>query len=183
MSVEAMRQNGHASRIRRGRGAVSNLIPLNGMVRYRSGILIFSPQELLHANRRAWKLISHFNQVENGSVCEGCPEPVCKLRNAVQAALAHRRAANIWEPFELKHILFESSRKVLVRGFGLADRNAHHDSRIVIVLEEFGSRQEHSDSQRQVTGRSQERRDAMILGSAQLGSDRGVFNVCTWGSP
>ena len=38
--------------------------------------------------------------------------------------------------FELKRVIFESERKILVRGFGLADRNSHDDSRIVIVLEE-----------------------------------------------
>ncbi len=34
---------------------------------------------------------------------------------------------------------------MLVRGFGLADRNLPDDSRIVILLEEIGHRQAHKD--------------------------------------
>jgi hypothetical protein len=34
-------------------------------------------------------------------------------------------------------------RKILVRGFGLANQNSYDDSHIVIVLAEVGRRQEH----------------------------------------
>jgi hypothetical protein len=43
----------------------------------------------------------------------------------------------------LKRVIFETERKILVRGFGLAGPNSHDDSRIVIVLEEVGLQQEH----------------------------------------
>ena len=106
-----------------------------------------------------------------------------ELRNAIQAALDHRRDANIWELFELKRVLFEARRKILVRGFGLADRDSHDDSRIVIVLEELGLRQERCEPESPVIGPSQERRVAAILGSAQPGSDRGVFDARMYGTP
>ncbi|BFU90727.1 MAG: hypothetical protein NTAFB01_19140 [Nitrospira sp.] len=78
---------------------------------YRSGILIFSRREkLLHANRQALKLTGHLDQVEIGTVCEIHSAPVHELRDAIQAALDHRRAANIWEPFELKRVLFGAKR-------------------------------------------------------------------------
>jgi hypothetical protein len=57
--------------------------------------------------------------------------------------LDHRRQANIWEIFELNRVFFETERKILVRGFGLADRNSCDASRVVIVLEELSRRQEH----------------------------------------
>jgi hypothetical protein len=84
------------------------------------------------------ELTSHLDQGEIGAGCEVPSTPVCELRNAIQAVLDHRRAANIWELFELKRVIFEARRRILVRGFGLANQKSHDDSRIVIVLEELG---------------------------------------------
>ena len=80
--------------------------------------------------------------------------PLRELRNAIQEGLDLRRAANIWEPFELKRVLFEGRRRILVRGLGLSDRSSHDDSRIVIVLEELGLQQESRALERQMTVRS-----------------------------
>lgn len=63
---------------------------------------------------------------------------VRELRVAIQQGLDSRRDANIWELFELRRVRFEARRRILVRGFGLADRHSFADSRIVIVLEELG---------------------------------------------
>ena len=161
MRGETMRQRGHVSQMRRGQGSTSNPSPQHDIEHYQPEILMFSRgQKLLHVNRRALELTGHLDQAENGTVCEIHSAPVRELRNAIQAALDHRRAANIWEPFELKRVLFEEKRRILVRGLGLADRSSHDDSRIVIVLEELGLRQEHSEPQRQVMGLSQERKSA-----------------------
>jgi hypothetical protein len=182
MNGQAVKQGEDVSQMGRGQETASESIPLNDWAHSRSGILIFScRQRLLHANRRALKLMGHLDQAEIGTVREVHWVPVRELWNAIRAALDHRRAAHLWEPFELKRIIFEKRRRILVRGFGLADRNSHDDSRIVIVLEEVGFRQERSESQRQAMELSQKRRGAAILGSAQLGSDRGVFDVCLYG--
>jgi hypothetical protein len=114
--------------------------------RARPGILIFSrARQLLHINSRALELTGHLNQAEIGPVHDIRSTPVRELSAQIQEKLDHRREANIWEIFELKRIIFETGRKILVRGFGLADRNSHEDSRIVIVLDEVGHRQEHKD--------------------------------------
>jgi hypothetical protein len=88
---------------------------------------------------------------------------VYELRDAIQAALDQRRDANILELFELKRVFYEASRKILARGFGLSDRNAPDNSRIVIVLEESGPGQDFSQPERQAMGPSQERGGAAIL--------------------
>lgn len=143
MGNETIGQSVQVSRTPSGQGLVSAPIPLNDLKRYRPGILIFSRrQTLLYLNRRALELIGPLDQAEIGAVCEIPSTPVCELRNAIQAALDHRRDANIWELFEMKRVLCESRRRILVRGFGLADRKSHEDSRIVIVLEELGLSQE-----------------------------------------
>ena len=72
-----MRQGDHVSQMRRGEGAISELIPLDERGHYRSGILIFSRREkMLHANRRALKLTGHLDQAEIEPVCEIHSAPV-----------------------------------------------------------------------------------------------------------
>lgn len=184
MSTGIMRQHEPVARARLRQGAASEPIPLNGRAHYRPGILIFSRrQKLLHASRRALELTGHLDQSEIGPVHEIRSVPVHELRYMIQAALDHRREANIWEIFELKRVIFEERRKILVRGFGLADRSSHEDSRIVIVLEELGLRQELSEPVRLAMGPSHEGDGPVVRGSAQRGSDRGVFDTCMYGAP
>lgn len=155
MSGETIRRRNLILRMQRGRGAISEPIPLNDRACYRPGILMFSRrQQLLHLNRRALELTGHFDQAEIGRACEIHSASVLDLRNAIQTALDHRRDANIFELFELKRVLLGARRRILMRGFGLADRNSHDDSSIVIVLEELDHRQERSEPLRQAMGRS-----------------------------
>jgi hypothetical protein len=94
-------------------------------------------------NSQALELTGHLNQTEIGPSHDIRSASVHELSAQIQETLDHRREANIWEIFELKRVIFETERKILVRGFGLADRNSHDESRIVIVLEESGHRQEY----------------------------------------
>jgi len=113
-------------------------------VRARPGILIFSrARQLLHMNSRALELTCRFDQAETGLATMMLSRLVSELRVQIQDTLDNRRQADISELVELKRDMVESGRKILVRGFGIADRNSHEDSRIVIVLEEIDHRQEH----------------------------------------
>lgn len=179
MGNETISQSGQVSPTSSGQGSVSAPIPLNDRKHYRPGILIFSRrQTLLYLNRRALELTGPLDQAEIGAVCEIPSTPVCELRNAIQAGLDHRRNVEIWELFELKRVLVEARRRILMRGFGLANRNSHEDSRIVIVLEELGLPQERCETGRQVSGLFQDRRGDAVRGSAKRGASRGVFDAC-----
>ena len=137
--------DGSASYVRHGHG-LSSCEPgtKEASARSRLGILIFSRgQQLLHMNSRALELTGHLNQDEIGLVQDLRSAPVRELSTQIQEMLGRRKEANIWEIFELKRVIFETERKILVRGFGLADRNSYDDSHIVIVLEEVTCRQEH----------------------------------------
>jgi hypothetical protein len=134
MNGGTMMRDGDESHMCRGQG-LSSLEPSakNAFHRPTVGILIFSlGQELLHMNRGAFELIDHLSDSEIASV-----------NDMIQEALNRWNKANIWEPFELKSIVLEARRKILIRGFGLADRHSYNHSRIVIILEEIGLRQEH----------------------------------------
>lgn len=172
MSGGVLREHGHVSEIRLGQGVASDSIPLYGRGQYHPGVLIFSRrQKLLHASRRALELMDQLDPSELGPVREIHSTAVQELRHAIQAALDHRRVANIWEIFELKRIIFEVRRTILVRGFGLADPKSYEDSRIVIILEELGARTELSETGRLSMAPSQESAGAVVQGSAQLGFD------------
>jgi len=146
MRGETMKQPGQVSQKWRGQGSASEPCLQHDTEYDQLGIVIFARgQKLLHVNRRAKGLTGHLDLTEIGTDCESDSAPVHELRNAIQEALDQRRAANIWEPFELKRVIFEANRMILVRGLGLADRSEHGDSRIVIVLEELGPRQARSE--------------------------------------
>jgi hypothetical protein len=154
-------RDGRESHVRREQGwSFYEPSAKGASARSRPGILIFSRrQQLLHINSLALELTGHLNQAEIKSVHDIRSAPVRELSAQIQETLDYRREANIWEIFELKRVIFETERKILVRGFGLADRNSHDASRVVIVLEEVGRRQEHkaqptkSRKTRQVTNR------------------------------
>ncbi len=145
MNDRTVIRDGHESHVRHGQG-LSSPEPgaKSASVRSQPGILIFSRRrQLLHMNRRALELTGYFNQTEVGPVNDILLVPARELSAQIQEALDSHKEANIWELFELKRAIFEAGRKILVRGFGLAGRNSHDDSRIVIILEEVGLRQKH----------------------------------------
>ncbi len=133
-------RDGHESQVWRGQG-LSSGEPSGESASVHSlpGLLLFSHRgQLLHMNRRASDLIGHLNQA--GIVPDNDVRSVSvrELLAQIQETLAHRKTANIWDAFELKRVIFEVGRKILVRGFGLANQDSYNDSRIVIVLEEVG---------------------------------------------
>lgn len=104
------------------------------------GILVFSrSRQLQYVNRRALELTRTTGQAmtELGSIA--LPSRLLALRDQIQESLDDRLRDNIWEPFEVCRVVSESGQRLLLRGFGHPDREASHDSRIIIVLEEFRS--------------------------------------------
>ena len=120
---------------------LSSSVPNTENVFQRSGpgILVFlRGQPPVHLNRRALELTGQFDQAGAGPATTTLSRLVSELRVQIQDNLDNRRKADIWGLFELKREIVESGRRILLRGFGLADRNSHDGSRIVIVLEEVG---------------------------------------------
>ena len=151
MRGDTIRQRGHKLRMRGAQRSVSEGGLQNDIEYSQPEVLMFSRgQKLLYMNGRESGVTGRLDYAA----------PLRELRDAIQAGLDLRRAANIWEPFELKRVLFEGRRRILVRGLGLSDRSPHDDSRIVIVIEELGLQQEGGVPERRMTVRSRERRYA-----------------------
>ncbi len=160
MRGDTMRRRGHMLRMRRGQGSVAGRSPESDIGYHQSEVLMFARgKKLLHLNHRAVGVTGRLDHSVS----------LRELKNSVQTALDLRRAANIWEPFELKRVLFEGKRRILVRGLGLSDRSPHDDSRIVIVIEELGIQQNGGVLERQMTVRSQEKRHIGDSGISQRG--------------
>lgn len=101
------------------------------------GIVVFSRTiQVLHVNRRALELAGRISEVEIGSVRSLLSTPVFGLYVQVLEALNSRIAASIWDPFEVRRVVGEPGRRVLLRGYGLPDRNSSDCSRVVIILDE-----------------------------------------------
>ena len=162
---------------------VSKLNLLNDPMRGRLGILIFSSfQKRLHTDRQVLELLGRLDEPECAIAFATHVAPVCELRDTIQATMDHRRAAGIWESFELKRVFFEPTRKIVARGFGLVDRNSSNDSYIAIVLEELPLRPKHSEPQAPTLRWFQDKDGMATRGSAQLGSAHGVFDVTMRGA-
>lgn len=83
-------------------------------VRSEPGILIFSRRpQLLHMNPRASELTGRFDRAETRSATLALSRLVSELRVQIQDNLDGRIEANVWEPFELRRLMFEFGRKRL----------------------------------------------------------------------
>jgi len=168
MNDEAWIRDGHEQQERHGQ-RLSSAAPNTKSASHSSspGILVFSHRrQLLHMNRRALDLTGHLEQAETGPPTMTISRLVSQLRIQIQDILDSRVEANVWEFFECKRVMVESGRTVLLRGFGLPNRNSSEHSRVIIILEEVSLQQER--------GTSQEHATLMIMGQNDSGrrSDR-----------
>jgi len=112
-------------------------------------------------NRRALDMAGYLNQAETGPATMTLSRLVIELRVQIQDTLDSRRGANVWELFELKRFTVESGRKILLRGFGLPNRNSIDHSRVIIILEEVSLEQERAASQARAKVQSPDRQGAV----------------------
>jgi hypothetical protein len=145
MNDGAVLRNGHESHLWRGQGlSFPEPSAVSASMRTQPGILIFSrKRKLLYMNHRASELTGELGKAKTTPATMTLLRLVSEHCIKMQDILDSRKAANIWELFQLKHVVFEAGRKILLRGFGLANRHSYDDSRIILVLEEIGLRQEH----------------------------------------
>ena len=112
------------------------------------GIVVLAPpMRVLHINQPAWELIRRITHVKDGN--EGSrramgllPMSIRQIGAEIFATLRERNHAKDWERFEIKRVLSAANQRVLVRGFGVPDRNGRGYSRVVLLLEAIGRRKE-----------------------------------------
>ena len=157
-------QDGHESPLQPGPGFFSSgASGKSASVRSEPGILVFSRrQQLLHMNSRASELTGRFDRAETKSATFtlALSRLVSELRVQIIDTLDSRMEAKVWELFELKRFMSECGRKIVLRGFGMPDRNSIDRSRVIIILEEVRLQQEHGASQAHAKVQSPDREGA-----------------------
>lgn len=141
--------------------------PTDNLADQRAGagiVVLSSSMQLLHMNRQAAELSKLINMTENGGTppkaAHGVlPSALTELCAELLKALQVRTEAKDWEQFEVKRIAGNPNQPVLLRGFGLPDREGVQHARLVITLEELGRRQQLNTDQAkerfQLTNREQ----------------------------
>jgi hypothetical protein len=120
----------------------------NASERSQPGILIFSyGQKLLHMNRRAMELTGHLDPMETGPGTDIPLISIQEFRVMIQQTLDQRKEAGIWGSFESNGTVFDVARKLLMRGFGIANQDSYDHSRIVIVRDEIGHQSDNRSRQ------------------------------------
>lgn len=134
------------------------------------GVLLLSPtMRLIHMNRQAGELAKRIEPVTNGNAARGVlPTALTQLGAEIQKRLQSRTEDEDWDQFELRRLAGTPQRPVLLRGFGLPDRNDRHQSRILIIMEEVGRQKEgvteHPKKRFQLTDRQWAVVDSLLKG-------------------
>jgi hypothetical protein len=97
-------------------------------------------RQVLHVNGRALELMVQTGPVVKGPLRVVLSPPVIELHTKVEALLASRIAAKVWEPFDVKRLIGEPTRILQLRGFALLNRHATEHSHILILIEDVSLR-------------------------------------------
>jgi DNA-binding CsgD family transcriptional regulator len=108
------------------------------------GILLFNASpRLVYMDGQARSLCARINFNQTGLAANGVfPSDVMLLSQEIADAIQARGSTNDWTPFEIRRLAGNHQEPVLLRGFGLPQKNECGDGRILIVMEDVSSRKE-----------------------------------------
>jgi DNA-binding CsgD family transcriptional regulator len=116
----------------------------NGIAGLRGGpglLILSTDNRLLHMNRRGWELFRHISdsQTVTETVKAGgmLPTAVTEICGEIQTLLKAQLGSKDWEQLEVRRLVGDPARPILLRGFGLPGS----DSRVLIVMEVMGRRE------------------------------------------
>lgn len=116
----------------------------NGIAGLRGGpglLILSTDNRLLHMNRRGWELIRQISdsQTVTETVKAGgmLPTAVTEICGEIQTLLKAQLGSKDWEQLEVRRLVGDPARPILLRGFGLPGS----DSRVLIVMEVMGRRE------------------------------------------
>jgi DNA-binding CsgD family transcriptional regulator len=116
----------------------------NGIADLRGGpglLILSTDNRLLHMNRRGWELIRQISdsQTVTETVKAGgmLPAAVTEICGEIQTLLKAQLGSKDWEQLEVRRLVGDPARPILLRGFGLPGS----DSRVLIVMEVMGRRE------------------------------------------
>src|SRR5205823_10280428 len=85
-------------------------------------LMLTSSMQLLYRDRRSWELCAQINKHQSGKAANGVlPPAVADLCVKIMKALQVRPEAKDWEQFQLRRIVGDPKRPILLCGLGLPD--------------------------------------------------------------
>jgi len=105
-----------------------------------SGILVFTTSlQVLHRNPQALELSQRISQAETGTASsDRLPKAVTDLCHEVRSGLQIRIDAEDWAQFQVRRLIGDGYKPVVLQGIGVPDRGGLSRSRILIVMKEAG---------------------------------------------
>ena len=105
-------------------------------------LMLTASMQMLYRDRRSSELCSRINRYHNGKAANGVlPPAVVDFCAEIRKALQERTAARDWEHFQIKRVIGDPARPVFLYGLGVPDRNGMQYSRILLIMEEIGRRE------------------------------------------
>lgn len=141
-------------------------VHMENIAEQRSGpglIVMSSDLRALHMNRQAVELCREIGEGTPGKPpVEGLPAPVRELGADVRSMLQARTEAKDWEQLQVRRLVGDTRRAVLLRGVGLPDQAGLAYGRIIIIMEEVGRRQESSTEDAKARFNLTDREEAVV---------------------
>ena len=101
------------------------------------GLMVLTPQlQTLHMNRQAVELCRELAQGASGaSAAAGLPRPVHDLATDIRSMLQIKTEAKDWEQLQVRRLIGDTRRAVLLRGYALGRIDAILDALLAFVEE------------------------------------------------
>jgi len=155
--------------------------PLNSIADKRAGpgiLMLTSAMHMLYRDHRSWELCGQINRYHNGTAVNGVlPSAVADLCAEIMKGLKERIAAKDWEHFRIKRAMGNPNHPVLLCAVGLPDPRNIQDSRILIIMEEIGRRQNTATDQAKETYRLTDREVAVVQNLLKGWTNKEIANA------
>lgn len=153
---------------------------MENIAEQRSGpglLVLTSSCQIMHVNRQAAELIEEMSHRENGNPPTGeLPSPISDLAAEIVKNLQVRTEAKDWEQFQMRRLVGDARRAILLRGFGLPDRAGVQQSRVVVIMEAVGRRQQTSTEQAKSRFQLTDREEAVVRQLAKGWTNKEIAN-------
>jgi DNA-binding CsgD family transcriptional regulator len=155
--------------------------PMESLVDKRLGpgiLMLTASMQMLYRDRRSWELCGLINRHHNSKSATGVlPPAVADLAAEIMKALKERTAAKDHENIRIKRLIGDVNHPVLLCGLGLLDHNGNHDSRILIIMEEIGRRQNTAAEQAKEIFRLTDREVAVVQNLLKGWTNKEIANA------
>lgn len=105
-------------------------------------VMLSTTLHTMHWDKQAWELCQKIADKPNGHSPTSLPSSVIELGKEIVKLLEVRNDVKDWEQFQVRRLVKNGTESVLLTGIGLPDHRRPEDSRLLIILEKIGRRQE-----------------------------------------